>query len=455
MGVVMTNDQTQQNKTMATNIQTNQTTTEEKARNKAEQLLIKHNDALQAIADFYKKPFDTMAYPPFKIVSPFKHIYQDNNIDVHNPFAYTATAHNKTWARLRTKGVAAIAQNIPDSAHNSQINNVLETMLTSPNEELVYKDLAIGQEMGMMVSRLFEEIARHQKNTRLARDINDKFTYYMYNNGSTESLIAFNNNELLSELTKLTTHAENYPEHKVVWLGTSDAVNAMDERNGPSEIYLNADNDHYTWQLNRAYLQAAVDLGYEFRLVEQHYPEVENALIAGDPSRFIAELAKEIRPSSEHYKPTNQYHGGEEPSATCQEILLLLDMGLVGRKDEDGSIVLKRPQKSYEADAKSPVVHIKKDENTNRQNGNEQSQYSWHYEDKQYSIKHSYDFNASPRPNRRHSIHKPESQPTNKLPKLSRHFFFLDDKTNEFLKNNIQQKESDQLGPVSSSPGQG
>ncbi len=106
-------------------------------------------------------------------------------------------------------------------------------------------------------------------------------------------------------------------------------------------IYFNPSAATWTWELNRAWLQAGVYLGYKFMLVEQHFPAIETAILSGDTSKFVLQLVNEMRPESS--ANTSQYNGDYSPTATTQEILVLMDMGCVARKMEDGRLVFYPP----------------------------------------------------------------------------------------------------------------
>ena len=144
-------------------------------------------------------------------------------------------------------------------------------------------------------------------------------------NNSADGLFKCHFPTLQSEITKLILHAELHPQHKKIWLGTARSVNAIIQDKNEFGTYLNCDDTKWTWLLNRLWLQAAINLGYSIELVEQQYPKMEHALMAQDGGAlFVQELLNQVRSKPEL---TSQYTGSDAPTATSQEILVLLDMG--------------------------------------------------------------------------------------------------------------------------------
>jgi len=70
--------------------------------------------------------------------------------------------------------------------------------------------------------------------------------------------------------------------------------------------------------------------------VEQHFPNIEKAILSGRPDLLLTQLIYEIRPS--HL--SSQYNGDNAPTATSQEILATLHMGLIGKRNSDYSVSL-------------------------------------------------------------------------------------------------------------------
>ncbi len=144
---------------------------------------------------------------------------------------------------------------------------------------------------------------------------------------------------LEQELFKAALHAELNPDRKIAWIGTARSVKAIIKENQGQGIYLNCEENSWNWCLNRAWLHAIVLMGYDIHLVEQHFPNIEAAILSEKPERLLAELIQEIRPE----EIESQYSGGDSPTATPQESLFLLDMGCVPEKLDNGRLILKKP----------------------------------------------------------------------------------------------------------------
>ncbi|MFC7780985.1 hypothetical protein ACFQY6_04790 [Legionella taurinensis] len=150
------------------------------------------------------------------------------------------------------------------------------------------------------------------------------------------------------EILKLAFYALMHPDNKIVWLGTSRAVNAMIKHHAGEAVYLNPDPARLNWQLNKAWLLAARILGYQFELVEQHFPNIEAALLTRDPALFLEEVIKEVRTPAF----VSQYNGSDAPTSTTQEVLLLLSAGCDVSKQVNGRMRLL-PRTSFEAPGKT------------------------------------------------------------------------------------------------------
>lgn len=109
-------------------------------------------------------------------------------------------------------------------------------------------------------------------------------------------------------------------------------------------IYLNCSAKYLTPEFNRAWLLALLKLGYEIKLVERQFPAIEKAILSQDPINFLLLLANEIRIIDKNNDPTishSQYHGGDSPTATSLEILMLMGVGCtVTRDPNEGTISL-------------------------------------------------------------------------------------------------------------------
>ncbi|MHB1949336.1 MAG: hypothetical protein ACYCQI_14620 [Gammaproteobacteria bacterium] len=167
-------------------------------------------------------------------------------------------------------------------------------------------------------------------------------------------LEACNKTALQIEINKLKLHAKLYPGNKVVWLGTGYAVYTMMEQCSGKGAYLNSDETLWTWELNRQWMLAAAKMNFEFLLIEQHFPNIEKAILSGDAILFLAELTKQIRDKGE----STQYSRRFSPTFTQMEILALLEMGCHGRKNPDGSLSLVPSQRIVQEEYTCPKKSI-------------------------------------------------------------------------------------------------
>lgn len=158
------------------------------------------------------------------------------------------------------------------------------------------------------------------------------------------------------EVIKLALYREFYND-PVAWIGSSATLmhllrnpNNKDETEIPG-IYLNCDDNKWTSELNRAWLLALFHMGYEVKLVEQQFPNVQEALRTKNPTlNFLMSLTKEFRPLessktvSENIRTNDsQYNGNDSPTATSLEILFLLSIGYIPCLNyAEGNTVLKR-----------------------------------------------------------------------------------------------------------------
>ena len=143
-----------------------------------------------------------------------------------------------------------------------------------------------------------------------------------------DNLFKFHPEQLKIELIKLNLNAQLNPESKILWLGTARAVNACRKNFNGKGTYLNCIDSEWSWELNRVFIQAAIKIGYEVKLVEQHSPQIEQAMLSNDSARFIEALAREVKP----HNVMTQYSGGNSPTATPQEIMILMDMDCRAKK---------------------------------------------------------------------------------------------------------------------------
>jgi hypothetical protein len=225
-------------------------------------------------------------------------------------------------------------------------HNSLAHLLLADNKALIdaiaEEKFSITGEIGLLILQRLSEIFFNKDSSVEMKKIALKKIRELIAPTIPDSLLFYNETVLFDEILKLIVHAQLYPENKIVWLGTSRAVEAMIQNARPICMYFNPLPKDLTWALNRLWLQAAMDLGYQFKLVEQHFPSIEAALLSQDPSKFLGELLLETR--SAHSDTTSQYNGGNSSTATTQEVLALIDMGCVAIKDtQDQRISFFRP----------------------------------------------------------------------------------------------------------------
>lgn len=281
-------------------------------------------------------------------------------------FSNIKTAGANVWASIRDRKKAfehipsahlISVQQSPQRSHENLLHNSLVHLLKSSDVELVQAiedgQLALEGEIGnLIIQRLKDirysghssyedkELDRHcgALPTRAAKIINRTLGA-----DSRENPFYCDFEALYIELTKLALHAKLHPNHKKVWLGTARAVLAIigEKTNREIGTYLNCDDSRWSWHLNRLWLQAALSLGFRLELVEQHYPKVEAALLSRDGgASFVQELLRQVR---ENTKATSQYNGSDAPTATTQEVLVLLDMRGIPKKGENNRIYLSQP----------------------------------------------------------------------------------------------------------------
>lgn len=261
-------------------------------------------------------------------------------------FETRITAQMYLWMRLKAK------LEVLDFDRKSTAHNVLSKILAIDDSEFIeYMENLFfpNGEFGSVALQRSRDIASSDNPCRLRalrllrRAICEK---------SKEGILFYDNRALEGAIAKLVLHSLLNPDKKVIWLGTARAVEATIKHWQGDATYFNPSASTWSWELNRGWLQAAVHFGYVFKLVEQHFPDIEKAILSGDSSSFVEQLAREMR--AEGVDKTSQYNGGYEPTATTQEILVLMDMGCVARKNpEDGSILFYPPMLREEP---SPIL---------------------------------------------------------------------------------------------------
>ncbi|AUH73564.1 hypothetical protein [Legionella sainthelensi] len=153
---------------------------------------------------------------------------------------------------------------------------------------------------------------------------------------------------LKSEIIKLHLYAKYCQDNNlplVAWIGSARPVFSMIADHPGKGAYLNCDDAKWSAELNSTWLLIVSGLGYEIKLVEQHFPNVAKAIESGNIFNYISAIANEMRPNTK--QSHSQYHGGDQPTATPQEILRLMSIGCTAKKNEDGSISLMSPKKAW------------------------------------------------------------------------------------------------------------
>ncbi|WP_115702314.1 hypothetical protein [Legionella sainthelensi] len=285
-----------------------------------------HQEALENTIDYYIKGNKTSLF------NKNKFFY----------FNKSTTAQKTTWLKISLK-LQQLAE-LSDPTHTN--HNVLSLLLTPNNEDFInlidMGALTISGEIGYLIVQRLKEIANSDSSKTYLKRVANRTVKQVMSLDWPESLLRFNNQAFEDEITKLVLHAFLHPDKKRIWLGTARTVEAAIKKYPGEGTYLNPASDKWTWELNRAWLQAAVQIGYQFILIEQHFPDVEAAILSCDASKLIEQLAREMRSNSKF--KTSQYNGNDSPTATPQEILVLMDMGCIAHKNPaDGRLILSSP----------------------------------------------------------------------------------------------------------------
>jgi hypothetical protein len=317
---------------------------------KADVLTSRHERVIDQIVNFYKKNnTEQRICRPYYGGGDFFMTTKKNknkNAKLGTIFENLASAHRKTWAEIQL-----ILEPLSEKLNlKKQGHNYLANLLTPSDKDFLAalgenNSLPCAGELGHIIVQRLKCIAANHKSPPSSKGTaNILLTTHL--SGVYSTLLHYDEETLESALSDLISHAIHNPENKVIWLGSARTVNGMKKSsdlctlgNNPIATFLNCPDDKWTWELNRAWLMAAVELDYEFRLVEQHYPNVESAILSGSPVSVLIEMANEIRSE----KNPSQYNGTDEPTATTQEILVLLDLGCVPKKNNDNSLSLLSP----------------------------------------------------------------------------------------------------------------
>lgn len=287
----------------------------------AEPLITRHTTALRS----YKENINSTATSPYSL------------------FENTTVKERELCAKIQ-----ATLEDLSKKISFSKIpkNNDLAHLLLKPDNEFLvsidYGTFTIVAEIGHLIIQRLREISKSRPELKLRANalINRHLTRL-----EKENVLYLHEQAFKGEIIKLVRHSLSNAK-KVIWLGSARTVIAMEKKFSGEGFYLNCDDNQWSWELNRAWLQAAVALGYEFKLVEQHFPDVEKAILSQDPDKLLVQLAREMRPDEENN--TSQYNGTYSPTATPQEILVLMHMGCIAHKNDDGSLSLCPSKKTCE-----------------------------------------------------------------------------------------------------------
>ncbi|GEM_PF-4896156 len=264
------------------------------------------------------------------------------NFTISDKFGFSKmlTAYDRTWKKL----AAIISYNFKGDQLQNYSHHTLALLLNESDETFLTAvtngSLPLGEEIGLIAIQRLLELSWHAKDAPMRSAASRSIKSVMQD--TRDGIFNFNYTALVFEVTKLILHASDSTKNKIIWLGTARTVNAV-IANPTREITaggicLDCPEDTYSWGLNRAWLACAAALGYDFQLVEQHCPEIENAICSGSAVSLIEQLTRWIGP----IEMKSQYTRGDSPTATIQEVLCLMSLGLVGKKRADGSLLLTK-----------------------------------------------------------------------------------------------------------------
>ena len=282
----------------------------------------------------------------YENMHPFEAIYLNNATANANQIKQRSVSY-KLWYEAQKKlDYFRQIQTLNSRQHNALAQLLLADDRTFINN--VYADTVVVEgEIGLLIIQRLQGIFYSAHTSASLKKMAIQKIKRSMASRTTDNLLFYNEAILHQELTKLYLHAALHPQQKFAWLGTARAVDATIENVRPSCIYFNPPRHFLTWGLNRRWLHAAVSLGYQFHLVEQHFPSIEKAILTQKPIKYIEQLLLETRDDS--LKHTSQYNGNYSCTATNQEILALMDMGCTAYKDElDQSIRLVPPRTACE-----------------------------------------------------------------------------------------------------------
>ena len=185
------------------------------------------------------------------------------------------------------------------------------------------------------------------------------------NSKEEKTFFQYDEDTFKNEIIKLELYKRlpsQHTEQPVAWIGSATSImELLKQKESPNHqittagIFLNCDDDKWSLELNRAWVIALVHMGYQIKLVEQQFPNIKQAFKESDEehriSCFLVALFNEVRPMDEDNTKKNhsQYNGGDSPTATSLEILLLLGLGcdiIYNANNKDISLSMLTPSKS-------------------------------------------------------------------------------------------------------------
>ncbi|QRN03355.1 hypothetical protein GH742_05450 [Legionella sp. MW5194] len=261
-------------------------------------------------------------------------------------FTHYVSDQMNTWQAIRTD----LPRLYQLSGGEKNAHNALTNLLNPNNTEFIdaieYGPLGLHDEIGQLAILRLRDL--YFSPVKIEKVSAYKLLHRYLSLQVKDAPLYIDFKALEIEILKLAFFALMHPDNKVIWLGTSRAVNAMIKHHTGDAIYLNPEPAKLNWQLNKAWLLAARTLGYQFELVEQHFPNIEAAILTRNPALFLEELIKEMRPPV----LVSQYNGSDAPTSTTQEVLFLLSAGCDVSKQTNGRMRLS-PRTSFEAPAKA------------------------------------------------------------------------------------------------------
>lgn len=275
--------------------------------------------------------------------------YADNLVNRYDQ-SYTPThvnnTHMDTWRAVghRLESINSILTlNDPEFSGNQLSmllhpdNAVFLDSLLSPGRDRLYGDS--GELVHIIVARLKDMYHHIDITNRVTAERINAAIYYINNCknfDNQKTIYYYDINELKNEIIKLLIHTAMNNGNKDIIIGTASSVIREKTLHPGAAMYLNCSDDKWSWGLNRAYFEIAKTLGYQIRIVDKQFPNIEKAIISGSTAALLVELVRQIRPASQN--TSTQYHGGDQPTATPLECLAIMDSGF-SAKLQDGFIV--------------------------------------------------------------------------------------------------------------------